>query len=64
MTDEAPSPEAARLARARRLLAAGGVTIAAGLALAGTMSRSGGGIVLVAGWLVMIAGIHLFGRSG
>jgi hypothetical protein len=40
------------------------VTIAAGLALAGTMSRSGGGIVLVAGWLVMIAGIHLFGRSG
>jgi hypothetical protein len=39
------------------------VAIVVGVALVGTASRNVGGVVLVAAWIVMIAGIHMFGRG-
>jgi hypothetical protein len=41
----------------------GAVAIAVGVALVGTASRNVGGVVLVSAWIVMIAGIHMFGRG-
>lgn len=53
-----------RWRRARLLLTLGAVGVAAGIALAGTVSRAWGGGVLVTGWVVLVAGIHAFGRGG
>jgi hypothetical protein len=55
---------AERLRRARWLLLGGAVAVVAGIAIAGTVSRTWGGVVLVTGWLVLTGGIHAFGRSG
>jgi hypothetical protein len=56
--------KAGRLVVARRLMTVGAVAIVVGVALVGTASRNVGGVVLVAAWIVMIAGIHMFGRGG
>ncbi len=50
-------------ARARRLLVAAAGTSAVGIAIAGTASRVGGGIIVVAGWLAFVYALHAFGRS-
>jgi hypothetical protein len=50
-------------ARTRRLLGVGAVVIAAGIALVGTSHPDVGGVVLLAGWAVMGAAIHRFGRG-
>lgn len=50
-------------ARARRLVIAAAGMSAAGIAIAGTVSRDVGGVVLVAGWLALVYAIHSFGRS-
>jgi hypothetical protein len=44
-------------------MTAGAVAIVTGVALVGTVSRDVGGVVLVAAWIVMVAAIHMFGRS-
>jgi hypothetical protein len=54
---------ALRMTRARRLMTLGAFAIALGVALVGTISRDVGGVVLILAWLVMIAGIHMFGRA-
>lgn len=51
-------------ARARMLLTLSLVTTALGVAVAGTMSRTAGGILVVAGWLGLIASLHAYGRAG
>ncbi len=53
-----------RLRRARLYLAAGALSAIVGLALAGTVSRTWGEFLVITGWLVLVAGIHAFGRSG
>jgi hypothetical protein len=61
-----PLPEAPRSLepRARRLLAVGSVVTTLGIAIAGTVERTAGGIVVVVGWAFIIYGIHAFGRAG
>lgn len=49
---------------ARRFLGAGGILSAVGLVLVGTGPSETGGVVCVVGLLVLIYGIHTFGRLG
>jgi hypothetical protein len=60
----AVAPTPARLERSRVLLAVGALSIAAGLLVAGTVSPNTGGVLLLAGWLATVGGLHFFGRSG
>lgn len=55
-------PEA--YASARRLLAVAAGGIAGGLAVAGTLDRSAGGAVVLAGWALAVAALHRLGRAG
>ena len=50
--------------RARRLLAWGAVLTAVGIAIAGSIERSAGGVIVVVGWALVVYGIHAFGRAG
>jgi hypothetical protein len=52
------------LSRARALILFGAVTAAAGVAFSGTVSQGLGGVLLIAGWLVLVVSIHSFGRAG
>jgi hypothetical protein len=49
--------------RARQLLVAGAALCAIGLGIAGTVSPTLGGTLLVAGWALLAYAIHRFGRS-
>jgi hypothetical protein len=49
--------------RPRVALAAAAATSAVGVAIAGTVSRTFGGVVLVAGWLAFVFALHAFGRA-
>jgi hypothetical protein len=53
-----------RESRARNALVAAAGTSVLGLAIAGTVSRTAGGVLLVAGWLAFVYALHSFGRSG
>ncbi len=48
---------------ARKLVVAGALSAALGAAVAGTVSPTVGGLILLAGWLVLAAAIHRFGRA-
>jgi hypothetical protein len=50
--------------RARSTLLVAGATSVLGLTLAGTVSRTLGGVLLVAGWLAFVYALHSFGRAG
>jgi hypothetical protein len=50
--------------RGRKFLVLGALLSAAGIALAGTTSRDFGGIVVLFGWIALVAGLHFFGRAG
>jgi hypothetical protein len=54
----------AAVPRARALIVLGAVSAAAGVALSGTFYSWLGGVLLVEGWISLIAGIHGFGRAG
>ena len=56
----APRPE--RSARSA-LVVAGGASVV-GVAVAGTVSRTAGGVLLVLGWLAFVYALHSFGRAG
>ena len=47
----------------RALLVAGGASVL-GVAIAGTVSRTAGGVFLVLGWLTFVYALHSFGRAG
>jgi hypothetical protein len=51
-------------ARARRWLGVAASVVSLGVAVAGTVSRGAGGLILIAGWVVFVAGLHMFGRTG
>jgi hypothetical protein len=46
------------------LLAGAAALVAVGLAIAGTASPLAGGVVVVAGWLLFVYGLHGYGRAG
>ncbi len=50
--------------RGRQLLLAGGGAVALGLGLSGTVSNAVGSYVVLGGWILLIYGLHRFGRSG
>ena len=50
--------------RGRRLLVLAGTMIVLGLAVAGSIDRATGGVLLLAGWGLGIAALHRLGRSG
>lgn len=50
--------------KAKRLFAIAAVAIASGLAVAGTVDRSAGGVLLLAGWISGIVALHRLGRTG
>jgi hypothetical protein len=52
-----------RVSPASRLLGAA-VALTAGLLFAGTVSRSVGGVVVLASWAYFVVALHRYGRSG
>ncbi len=48
----------------RTLLLVAAALSATGIALAGTVSQSGGGAIVVAGWALGLYALHAFGRQG
>jgi hypothetical protein len=51
-------------AKARRTYVSAVVAIAGGLAIAGTVDRSFGGAVVLAGWVMCVWALHRLGRAG
>jgi hypothetical protein len=49
--------------RARRLLVLGATVVALGIASVGTSHPDVGGPLLMAGWVILAAAIHRFGRA-
>jgi hypothetical protein len=54
----------AAYAKAKRAFTMAVLTIAAGLAVAGSVDRTAGGVILLAGWIGAIASLHRLGRTG
>lgn len=50
--------------KAKKLLVLACAAIAGGLAIAGSIDRSTGGVVLLVGWLLGVASLHRLGRTG
>ena len=48
---------------ARRALAVATLVTASGLAVAGTIDRTLGGVITVAGWVVLVFALHALGRA-
>ncbi len=57
------TPEAAAERRARTALAVAALITGLGLAVAGTASRSVGGVIALVGWVVLVGALHAFGRA-
>jgi hypothetical protein len=49
--------------RARSLVLFGALVVAGGVAVAGTVSQTAGGVLVVGGWLLLVWAIHRFGRA-
>jgi hypothetical protein len=56
--------EASQEARSKRLLLVACGLVAAGLAVAGTVDPTTGGVILVVGWLAGVGALHRLGRAG
>ena len=56
-------PLPARERTARRALAVATLVTAGGLAVAGTVDRTLGGVITVAGWVVLVFALHALGRA-
>jgi len=55
---------ASRYEKAKKHLVLSCAAIAGGLAVAGTLDRSTGGVLLLIGWLLAVASLHRLGRAG
>ncbi len=62
-TPERATDDAA-YAKARTLFLGAAVAIALGLAVSGSVDRTAGGAVLLAGWGLAILALHRLGRTG
>lgn len=60
----APLAPPSAFERATRHLLFACVAIASGLAIAGTVDPTAGGVLLLAGWLGGVAALHRIGRAG
>jgi hypothetical protein len=60
----AEARETAAFEGAKRLFVVAVVAIAGGLAVAGSLDPTTGGVVVVAGWALAIAALHRLGRAG
>jgi hypothetical protein len=49
---------------AKRLLLLACAAIAGGLAIAGSVDRSTGGVIVLIGWLLGVGSLHRLGRTG
>jgi hypothetical protein len=47
-----------------RAMIVGSAATAVGIVLAASGSATAGGVLVVAGWLVLVGAIHRFGRAG
>jgi hypothetical protein len=61
---ETESPSDVAFARARKLLVYAAITLAGGLAIAGALDRTTGGVIVLASWLAGVAALHRLGRAG
>ncbi len=52
-----------RAARGRKLLVAGAIVQTVGLAIVGTSSNALGSWVVLGGWILLVYGLHTFGRA-
>jgi hypothetical protein len=50
--------------RAKRSFVGACALIAGGLAIAGSVERVTGGVILLAGWLLAVSSLHRLGRTG
>jgi hypothetical protein len=48
----------------KRLYLAAVAIIAVGLAVAGSVDRAAGGVILLVGWIAGVMGLHRMGRAG
>jgi len=62
--DDDADRRASEGAGARRLYVGAAVGIAVGLAIAGSLDQTAGGVVVLASWLTAIAALHKLGRAG
>jgi hypothetical protein len=46
------------------LVTFGAITSCVGIVIAAAGNPTSGGVIVLAGWLAMVAGIHRFGRAG
>ena len=58
------APAAAAFDRAKRQLVLACAAIGGGLAVAGSVDRTTGGVLVLVGWLVGIVALHRLGRTG
>ncbi|MFO0678605.1 MAG: hypothetical protein U0169_18880 [Polyangiaceae bacterium] len=64
MADMLKDDPAGDVSKAGRLMGGAALGIAVGVGVAGSVSPTVGGVVIVGGWLAMLAGIHKYGRAG
>ena len=50
--------------KAKKHLVYAAILLAGGLAIAGALDRSTGGVIVLASWLLGIAALHRLGRAG
>lgn len=62
--DRSADAGAASFERAKRHLLGACAAIGGGLAVAGTVDRTAGGVLVLVGWLAAVVSLHRLGRTG
>ena len=63
MVNEARADGESAFGRARLLFLMAAVGVAAGLAVAGSIDKTAGGVIVVASWVFGVASLHRLGRA-
>lgn len=64
MSEAKPEDAEAHYQTTKRRYVFAAAMIALGLAVAGSLDRSTGGVILLVGWIAGILGLHRLGRAG